>query len=117
MGTAVFGGGVALTLRPSLRAVLWELCLLEHRARFWLRACAVELIVGVAISATIGASTTANPSTDVIDAVAGVVRWQLAGAVAGLAVIAFVVACESRRSAILGPPQCAAGGEDTWSGR
>ena len=106
LGTAAVAGGVILALRRSLHAVLVELCVLEHRARFWQRACSVELAAGVALAATVGASTTTS-AHGALAAAAAVARWELAGATAGLVVIAAVVAREGARGARYGPPRCA----------
>ncbi|MBV8195489.1 MAG: hypothetical protein JOY80_08165 [Candidatus Dormibacteraeota bacterium] len=96
VGSPLIAGGTALALRRRLHAVLWELCVFEHRARFWVRACIAELVIGVGVAASIGASTSLD-SVNAVAAIATVLRWQLAGAITGLLVIAVIVLQQSRR--------------------
>jgi len=94
-GTAVIGGGTLLAVRRALHAVLWELCVLEYRAQFWVRACIFELIAGVAFAATIGATLSRDAGSAVL-AITAVIRWEIAGAVVGITVLGLVVWRESR---------------------
>ena len=100
---AVAAGTTRALLRP-LHLVLWELCVLEHRARFWMRACIIELTVGIAFAATLAS---ALPSSDTVIAVSRIVQATVSGAIVGLIVIMLVVAREARRFDRLGPPACA----------
>jgi len=104
VGTAVVVTGVVAALRRPLHLVLWELCVLEHRARFWMRACLIELVVGVALAATL-ANGLAAPDTMVT--VSRTFQGTMLGAIVGLVVIMLVVAHEARRFDRLGPPSCA----------
>lgn len=96
LGTAIVSGCAVAALLPSLHALLWELCVREHRARFWERACLLAFAIGVTLAATIGAST-AQPSRGIAEAVGGVLRWELAGGCAGVLVIAGAVLMMVRR--------------------
>lgn len=100
---AVAAGVICALLRP-LRLVLRELCVLEHRARFWMRACMIELAAGIGLAATL---TTALPSAQTVIAVSRIVQSTLLGAIVGVVVIILVVAREARRFDRLGPPACA----------
>jgi hypothetical protein len=100
--TALVGGGVVITMHAALRAVLWELCLAEHRARFWERTCLVALVAGTALAVTLGASRAAPVSP--VFGVALMLRWALAGALGGVVVIAAVVLREARRFDHVAPP-------------
>jgi hypothetical protein len=53
-GAAAGGATVAVlgALRAPLLALLTELCVFEHRARFWWRVAATELVVGTASCAS-----------------------------------------------------------------
>jgi predicted membrane-bound spermidine synthase len=94
---------VIAALRRPLHLVLWELCVLEHRARFWMRACLIELVVGVAFAATLASGLAASKT---VVTVSGIVQGTLFGAILGLVVIMLVVAREARRFDRLGPPSC-----------
>lgn len=102
-GTAVVVASVIAALQRPLHLVLWGLCVLEHRARFWMRACVIELAVGVAFAATLANSLAAS---DRVVTVSRIVQGTLFGAIVGLVVIMLVVAREARRFDRLGPPSC-----------
>lgn len=102
-GTAVVVAGVIAALQRPLHLVLRELCVLDHRARFWMRACLIELVVGVAFAATLANGVAAS---DTVVTVSRIVQGTLFGAIVGLIVIMLVVAREARRFDRLGPPSC-----------
>lgn len=103
MASALVAAGVIAALRRPLHLVLWELCVLEHRARFWMRACLIELVVGTAFAATVA---NALRSSDIVITVSRSVQAAVFGAIVGLIVILLVVAREARRFDRLGPPAC-----------
>lgn len=104
LSAAAVATGVTRALRRPLHRVLWELCVLEHRARFWMRVCMVELAVGIGFAATLAS---ALPSSVTVIAVSRIVQVTLFGAVVGLIAIMLIVAREARRFDRLGPPSCA----------
>lgn len=104
LSAAAVAAGVMRALRRPLHLVLWELCVLEHRARFWMRACMIELAVGIGFAATLASVL---PSSDTVIAVSRIVEATLFGGIVGLIAIMLVVAREARRFDRLGPPACA----------
>jgi hypothetical protein len=104
IGTLAVGGGVMLVLRVPLHAVLRELCVLEHRARFWERVCTIELLAGVGLAATMGAAGPVLHADEVVEPIAGVIRWELVGGIVGLLAIAAVVAREAALARRARPP-------------
>lgn len=115
LGTVAVVSAVWAAVWRHLQAVLRELCVLEHRARFWGRICAVELAVGVALAATLGAWTGAGGHVDPVLAAVSIVRWALAGGIAGILAIALVVRSETAR-VDRAAPQGGAGGDDARAG-
>ena len=104
VSAAAVAAGVMFALLRPLHLVLWELCVLEHRARFWMRACMIELGVGIGFAATLASVL---PSSDTVIAESRIVQVTLFGAIVGLIAIMLVVAREARRFDRLGPPACA----------
>jgi hypothetical protein len=76
---------VLLLLCPPLRAMLVEACVLEHRARFWLRVSVAELIAGTALCTS--TSLALVGFTSPLRAAAAVVRGGFAGLLLSLAAI------------------------------
>lgn len=103
VGTVMVVAGVIAAVRRPLHLVLWELCVLEHRARFWMRACLIELVVGVAFAATLANSLAVSDATVTVSRI---FQGTMFGAIVGLIVIMLVVAHEARRFDRLGPPSC-----------
>ena len=101
LSAAAVTAGVTRALRRPLHLVLWELCVLEHRARFWMRACMIELAVGIGFAATLASVL---PSADTLIAASRVVQATMLGAIVGLIAIMLVVAREARRFDRLGAP-------------
>ena len=104
LSAAAVAAGVMCALLRPLHLVLWELCVLEHRARFWMRACMIELAVGIGLAATLAS---AMPSPHAVIAVSRIVQATLFGAIVGVFAIMLVVAREARRFDGPGPPACA----------
>lgn len=104
LSAAAVAAGVMCALLRPLHLVLWELCLLEHRARFWMRACMIELAAGIGLAATLASVL---PSAHTVLAVSRIVQSTLLGAIVGEIAIILVVAREARRFDRLGPPACA----------
>lgn len=102
---ALLSGSAIASIGRPLHAVLWELCALEHRARFWERTCWLALVLGVALAGSV-ALPVAVRSRELTDALAFLARCEVAGALIGIAVIGTVVLRESQRFARQGPPSC-----------
>jgi hypothetical protein len=86
-GVVVAGGsGVVLwLLRAPLLAILLEVCVLDHRARFWWRVSAAELVVGTAFCAS--TSLAVSSSTDRWLSAVAVLRGGYAGLLVSIAAI------------------------------
>lgn len=79
--------GVVLgLLRAPLSAMLVEECVLEHRARFWWRVSAAELVAGTALCASTSLAPTGLRDDPWLAAVA-TVRGGVAGLLVSLAAI------------------------------
>jgi hypothetical protein len=74
-----------LLLCPPLWALLVEACVLEHRARFWLRVSIAELVAGTALctSTSLALAGLGSP----LLAAAAVLRGGFAGLIVSLAAI------------------------------
>lgn len=75
-----------VALRQPLVSLLTELCVLEHRARFWWRVCATELVVGTALCASAALALDDSPAMGRWTAIA-VVRGGCAGLLLSLVAI------------------------------
>ncbi|HET9050581.1 MAG TPA: hypothetical protein VFO60_02695 [Candidatus Dormibacteraeota bacterium] len=102
-GTVVFVTAIWAAMGRRLDAVLRDLCDDEDRARFWTRMCLVELTAGIALAATLAVARGVDTAADPGAAAASVARWQLAGGIAGVAVIALVVLRETHRAGQAAP--------------
>jgi len=90
--------GVSLrVLRAPLLVLLTELCVLEHRARFWWRIAAVEVVVGTTICMSLAARGDAGAQAWRL--AAGLVRGAAAGLLLSLAVITLAVLVFERQLA------------------
>ena len=76
---------VLLVLWSPLRAMLLEACVLEHRARFWMRVSVTELIAGTAFCASTSLALAGLGSPWL--AAAAVLRGAFAGLLVSLAAI------------------------------
>jgi hypothetical protein len=103
---ALLSGCAIGAIRRPLHAVLWELCVLEHRARFWERTCWLALVLGIALAGSLALPLAAQ-STLLTAALSLVLRGETGGAVIGVVVIGLVVLKEARRFRLQGPPPCA----------
>ncbi|MGH7721304.1 MAG: hypothetical protein ACRENL_00530 [Candidatus Dormibacteria bacterium] len=85
----VVAGAAAIvlsTLRTPLLALLVEVCVGHHRARFWWRVSAAELVAGTALCATTSLALTGLKAAPGLTAVA-VLRGGLAGLLVSLVAI------------------------------
>ncbi len=79
-------GLVLRVLRAPLLAMLVEACVLNHRARFWWRVSAAELVVGTALCASTSLAVTGLTADPWLTAVA-VLRGGCAGLLVSMAAI------------------------------
>lgn len=87
-GVVVAGvaGAVLRALRAPLLAMLVEVCVLQHRARFWWRVSAAELVVGTALCASTSLALT-GLTADPWHLAVAVLRGGCAGLLLSLAAI------------------------------
>ncbi len=86
-GVVVVGAATVLrALRTPLLAMLVEVCVVKHRARFWWRVSAAELVVGTALCASTSLALTGLRADPWLTAVA-VLRGGCAGLLVSLLAI------------------------------
>jgi hypothetical protein len=87
-GVVVIGAGTTVlrALRAPLLAMLVEVCVVNHRARFWWHVSAAELVVGTALCASTSLALTGLRADPWLTAVA-VLRGGCAGLLVSLVAI------------------------------
>ncbi len=88
--------GVLLILRRSLPSLLSELCVGDHRARFWWRVVNVEVIAGTALCTSLTMLTV--PRTQTWRSAAAMVQGSCAGLLASLVVVMVAVLAFERHT-------------------